>query len=72
MFEEHSLHAPIRNGADLGVIERIEVQQGKRFGLHNGVESVPLDSIFARAAVIAREAAKSNDPCHALTIERIH
>jgi hypothetical protein len=29
-------------------------------------------SIFARAAVIAREAAKSNYPRHALTMKRIH
>jgi hypothetical protein len=33
---------------------------------------VASNSIFARAAVIAREAAKSNYPRHALTIERIH
>ena len=27
VFEEHSLHTPIRNAADLGVIRRIEVQE---------------------------------------------
>lgn len=29
VFQKHSLHAPIRNGANLGVIRRIEVQQGE-------------------------------------------
>jgi hypothetical protein len=27
VFQKHSLHAPIRNGADLGVIRRIQVQE---------------------------------------------
>ena len=47
MFQKHSLHAPIPDGADLGVIRRIEVQQGERFGLRNGVECVPLDGLDA-------------------------
>jgi hypothetical protein len=47
VFEKRSLHASIRNAADLGVIRRIEVQKGKRFGLRNGVERVALDGLDA-------------------------
>jgi hypothetical protein len=47
MFEEHSLHAPFRNGADLGVIWRIEVQKRQRSRLRNGVESIALDGLNA-------------------------
>ena len=47
MFQEHSLHAPIRNGADLGVIRRIQIQQRERFGPRNGVEGIALDGLDA-------------------------
>src|ERR1700739_257213 len=47
MFKKQGLHTSIPNGSDLGVIRRVEVQQGERFGLHKGVESVPLDGLDA-------------------------
>ena len=47
MFQEHCLHAAIRDGANLGVIWRIQIQQREGFGPRNGVEGIALDGLYA-------------------------
>ena len=50
MFQEHGLHAAIGNGADLGVIRRIQIQEREGFGTRNGVEGIALDGLDAVGA----------------------
>jgi hypothetical protein len=50
MFQEHSLHSAIRDGADLGVIRRIQIKEREGFGPRNGVEGIALDGFDAIVA----------------------
>src|SRR5580658_2474394 len=50
MFQEHGLHSSIRDGADLGVIRWVKVQQREGFGPRNSVKGIALDSLDAVSA----------------------
>ena len=50
MFQEHGLHAAIGDGADLGVIGRIQIQQREGFGPRNSVKGIALDGLDAVGA----------------------
>jgi hypothetical protein len=50
VFQEHRLHPAIRDGADLGVIRRIQIQQREGFGPRNRVEGIPLNGLNASSA----------------------
>ncbi len=54
MLQEHGLHSSIRDGADLRVIRRIQVQERERFGPCNRIEGIALDGLNAVGASYPR------------------